>query len=141
MRLYQSDLAGEGCCGTVCHYGTFVTKVAKRAAMPARFVTNEVVTNRAGIATFFIWILVHVILYVSPLCVCVRACVRACVRPCVRACVCACVNACVRTCVRACVCDGVSACVKERERQRQRQRHRERQKDRDRAIAREKERE
>ena len=31
----------------------FVTKVKKRAAMPARFVTNEVVTNRAGIALFF----------------------------------------------------------------------------------------
>ena len=31
----------------------FVTKVTKRAAMPARFVTNEVVTNRAGIALFF----------------------------------------------------------------------------------------
>ena len=31
----------------------FVTKVTKRAAMPARFVTNEVVTNRAGIAPFF----------------------------------------------------------------------------------------
>ena len=28
----------------------FVTKVTKRAAMLARFVTNEVVTNRAGIA-------------------------------------------------------------------------------------------
>ena len=31
----------------------FVTQVTKRAAMPARFVTNEVVTNRAGIAPFF----------------------------------------------------------------------------------------
>ena len=31
-----------------------VTKVTKRAAMPARFVTNEVVTNRAGIALFFL---------------------------------------------------------------------------------------
>ena len=42
----------------------FVPKVSKRAAMPARFVTNEVVmparfvtnevvTNRAGIALFF----------------------------------------------------------------------------------------
>ena len=31
----------------------FVTKVTKRAAMPARFVTHEVVTNRAGIAPFF----------------------------------------------------------------------------------------
>ena len=30
----------------------FVTKVTKRAAMPARFVTNEVVTNRAGITPF-----------------------------------------------------------------------------------------
>ena len=28
------------------------TKVTKRAAMPARFVTNEVVTNHAGIALF-----------------------------------------------------------------------------------------
>jgi len=53
----------------------FVTKVTKRAAMPARFVTNEVVTNRAGIAPFsLIWISVHVTLRV---CVCVRACVRA----------------------------------------------------------------
>ena len=32
----------------------FVTKVTKRAAMPARFVTNEEVTNRAGIAPFFL---------------------------------------------------------------------------------------
>ena len=31
----------------------FVTKVTKRAAMPAHFVTNEVVSNRAGIAPFF----------------------------------------------------------------------------------------
>ena len=30
----------------------FVTKVTKRAALPARFVTNEVVTNRADIAPF-----------------------------------------------------------------------------------------
>ena len=68
----------------------FVTKVTKRAAMPARFVTNEEVTNRAGIAAFFspslislmvyvdvkhyvyftylfslTWILVHVTLYLS----------------------------------------------------------------------------
>ena len=32
---------------------TSITKVTKRVAMPARFVTNEVVTNRAGIAPFF----------------------------------------------------------------------------------------
>ena len=31
----------------------FVTKVTKRAAMPACFVNNEVVTNLAGIAPFF----------------------------------------------------------------------------------------
>ena len=50
----------------------FVTKVTKRAAMPALFVTNDVVTNRAGIAPFFsTWISVHVILYVSLVCVCV----------------------------------------------------------------------
>jgi len=50
----------------------FVTKVTKRAAMPARFVTNEVVTNRAGIAPFsLIWISVHV-----TVCACVRACVH-----------------------------------------------------------------
>ena len=42
----------------------FVTKVTKRAAMPARFVTKEVVTNRVGIAPFFTWISVHLILFV-----------------------------------------------------------------------------
>ena len=33
---------------------SIITKVTKRVAMPARFVTNEVVTNRAGIAPFFL---------------------------------------------------------------------------------------
>ena len=44
------------------------------------FVTNEVVTNCAGIAFFFFltWISVHVILYISLVCVCVRARARAC---------------------------------------------------------------
>ena len=87
------------------------TKVAKRAAMPARFVTSEVVTNRAGIIPFFpTWISVHVILCVSRVfvCVCVCVCVRACVRACVRVCVCVCV------CVRA----RALARVKERERER-----------------------
>ena len=52
----------------------FVTKVTKRAVMPARFVTNEIVTNRAGIALFFFfssfltWISVHVVCFT---CVCV----------------------------------------------------------------------
>ena len=69
----------------------FVTKVTKHAAMPARFVTNEVVSNRAGIAPFFshLDISVHVILCVSLVCV--------------RVCVCVCVCVCVRACVRACV--------------------------------------
>ena len=68
----------------------FVTKVTKRAAMPACFVNNEVVINRTGIAPFlFTWISVHVILYVSRVCVCV--CARARARP--RACVLVCVRA------------------------------------------------
>ena len=57
----------------------FVTKVTKRAAMPARFVTNEVVTNRAGIAPFSLTcISVHVTLCLPLVCVCVFVC--ACVR-------------------------------------------------------------
>ena len=32
----------------------FVTTVTKRVEMPTRFVSNEVVTNRAGIARFFL---------------------------------------------------------------------------------------
>ena len=35
--------------GTFCHHGA---KVTKCAAMPARFVTHEVVTNRAAIVPF-----------------------------------------------------------------------------------------
>ena len=47
-----------------------------RFVTTARFVTNEVVTNRASIASFFLtWISVHVILYVSRVCVCVCVCV------------------------------------------------------------------
>ena len=52
--------------GTFCHYGT------KRAVMSACFVTNEVVTNCAGIEPFF-----HVDISTSDIvCVCARACVR-----------------------------------------------------------------
>ena len=48
--------------------------VAARFVTTARFVTKEVVTNRAGIVPFFLtWISVHVILCVSL--VSVRACV------------------------------------------------------------------
>ena len=77
----------ETCCsGYICT----VTPVA------ARFVTNEVVTNLADIALFFllllIWISVHVILYVLLVCVCVCVCVGVCV--CV--CVCVCLPACLR---------------------------------------------
>ena len=47
---------GRGCCCSMfCNHGTFchfVTKMTKRAAMPARFVISEVVTNRAGIVPF-----------------------------------------------------------------------------------------
>ena len=60
----------------------FVTKVTKRVAMPARFVTNEVVTNRAGIVPFFSHLNISTcdIVSVTYVCVCVCACVRACVR-------------------------------------------------------------
>ena len=57
----------------------FVTKVTKRAAMPARFVTNEVVTNRAGVAPLFsrLDIIAYDIVCVcrarARMCVCVRA--------------------------------------------------------------------
>ena len=62
----------------------FVTKVTERAAMPAGFVTNEVVTNRAGIAPFFSHLDISTCDTVSAtyVCVCggggggVRACVR-----------------------------------------------------------------
>ena len=67
--------------------------MTKRAEMPTRFVSNEVVTNRAGNARFFplTCISVHVTLCFPLMCVCVYVCV----------CVCVCV--CVRTWVRACV--------------------------------------
>ena len=67
----------------------FVTKLTKRAAMPARFVTNEVVTNPAGIAPFFSHLDISTcdIVFVTCVCVCVCVCVRACVCTCVRACV------------------------------------------------------
>ena len=62
----------------------FVTKVTKRAAMPARFVTNEVVTNRAGIAPFFSHFDISTCDIVCVwVCLCERACVRACERACV----------------------------------------------------------
>ena len=54
--------------------------------MPACFVTNEVMTNPAGIALFFFntWISVHVIC-MHHLCVCVCACVCVCVCACLHA--------------------------------------------------------
>ena len=79
----------------------FVTKVTKRAAMPARFVTNEVVTNRAGIAPFFSHLDISTCGIVSVTYVCV--------------CVCVCMCVCVR------------ACVHQREREKERESHRERQ--------------
>ena len=54
--------------------------MTKRAATPARFVTNEVVKNRAGVAAFFSHLHINTCDIVSVTCVCVRACVRACIR-------------------------------------------------------------
>ena len=52
----MAELRGDKECPVAARFVTtarLVTKVTKRAAMPARFVTNEVVTNRAVIAPFF----------------------------------------------------------------------------------------
>ena len=54
MRLFHQDSALL----RQAHFVTtarFVTKVTKRAAMHAPFVTNEVVTNRAGIVPFSLY--------------------------------------------------------------------------------------
>ena len=85
----------------------FITKVTKRAAMPSRFVTNEVVTNRAGIAPFIhLGISTCDIVCVTCVYVCVCVCARAyvCVVVCVRAraCVCVCGRECAN--VRSCLC-------------------------------------
>ena len=71
----------------------FATNVTNRATMPVRFVTSEVVTNRAGTVPFFFYL---------DICTCYIMCVR--VRACECLCVCVCVRACVRACVRVCVC-------------------------------------
>ena len=75
--LWQIWVTLRGTAAVAAHFVTtarFVTKVTKHAAMPAYFVTNKVVTNRAGIAPFFTWLSVHVILYVSRVCVCMCEC-------------------------------------------------------------------
>ena len=59
--------------------------VAARFVTTARFVTNEVVTNRAGIAPFFSHLDSSTCDIVSATEVCVYLCVCACVRACVRA--------------------------------------------------------
>ena len=53
--------------------------------MPARFVTNEVVTDRACIAPFFSDLDISTcdIVSVTYVCVCVYVCVHTCVRVCV----------------------------------------------------------
>ena len=81
------SLKPESVVQSVVTTARFVTKVTNRTAMPARFFTNEVVTNRAGIAPFFSHLDVSTcdIVSVTCVCVCVRACVRACERACVRA--------------------------------------------------------
>ena len=61
--------AGTHCCGTFCCLGT---KVTKRASMPAYFVTNEIVTNRAAVVLF---VNLDIRIYI----VCVGVCVCVCV--------------------------------------------------------------
>ena len=69
------------CCGTFVTTARFVTRATKRAAMTVRFVINEVVTNRAGIAPFFphgyqlVHLIVCVCMCVCSVCVCVCVCV------------------------------------------------------------------
>ena len=78
VKIHPLRTASRACSGTFCHYGTFVTKVTKRAAMPACFVTNKVVTNRAGIAPFFshLDISTCVTCVWVGVCMCARACVK-----------------------------------------------------------------
>ena len=54
------------------------TKLRLSAPVAARFVTNEVVTNRAGIAPFFSHLDISTcdIVSVTYVCVCVRACLH-----------------------------------------------------------------
>ena len=52
VHLQSSELAKCQDCPVATRFVTtarFVTRVTKRAAMPARFLTKEVVANRAGI--------------------------------------------------------------------------------------------
>ena len=60
-----------------------IFKVTKCAAMPARFVINEVVTNQAGIASFFPHLAIStcdIVLLVRVCGVCVHVRARACVK-------------------------------------------------------------
>ena len=75
-----------------CFYSDISTRTFRKALTAsvdscaeikvARFVTNEVVTNRAGIAPFFSHLNISTcdIVSVTCECVCVRVCVRACIK-------------------------------------------------------------
>ena len=81
VEILLSELLKERREPVAAHFVTtarFVTKVTKRVAMPARFVSNEVVTNRAGIAPFFSHLDISTcdIVSVTYVCVCVRACLH-----------------------------------------------------------------
>ena len=94
--LWQIWVALWGTAAVAARFFTtacFVTKVTKRAAMPAYFVTNEVVTNHAGIAPFF-----HLTISTCDI-VCVT---------------------CVCVCMCECACTHVHACVKESQRETER---------------------
>ena len=71
----------------------FCHLVTKHTTMPARFVTNEVVTNCAGIVTFFSHLDIGTCDIVC-VCVCVHVCVLheeglpACMQALLRACMC-----------------------------------------------------
>ena len=79
--VLRQNAASRFCnCRSATRCCCFSAKVTKRAAMPARFVTNEVVTNRAGFAPFFPS---HLDISTSDrlcVCVCARACVCLCQR-------------------------------------------------------------
>ena len=108
MMFYTHDVAAR-----FVITARFVTKVTKRAATPAHFVTNEVVTNRAGIATFSSHFDISTcdIVCVTCVCVCVCVCARA------RARVRACVRACVRVWERGTHTHTQNECVRQNERE------------------------
>ena len=83
IHLHRSRMRGRQVAAQGAHrerpdYTTREETLKVTGPVEARFVINEIVTNRAGIApSFFTWISVHIIVCV---CVCVCVSVRACAR-------------------------------------------------------------